>query len=498
MVSYATFGDRSGMLFAVRGAISKNILTLILLTGSAVAQGTAVSSPTSPTAATSSAGDRGNTGDGREQAGEPGQAPTGGKSSNWLWTLTLRNRTGWRTERPRTLQMSRQYLEAKGVYRIDANWSLTLEGRAHYDPIGRLGYPKRLWLDPRQLLLDGRVGRADLKLGLQQVVWGEADGLRVLDVINPLDYREFILEDFLDSRRPLWMARGDLPVGDGSLQLIWVPYFAPGRLPVGRDEFATGLFGPGGLATSPGAGLSPPVIELVPTRRPGYRPDSWQGGLRYRRTFGSWDLTANYFRGWEDLPTPYLGGSRSTPDSAPSILVSPRHERKEVLGGTATNSFGSLVVRLEAGLNPRVPLPVSSVRHPDGFARGTRFSGVAGVDYSARPWLWISGQYFIQTNHLASTTQAATRDPQPLFSRQSHLISFYLRTNFFRETLRPEIFILTGVNERQHLVRPRVIKVLSDHWTIGAGVDLLGGTSRSILGSFAGRDRVVIELKWIW
>lgn len=488
------------MLFAVRGEILQNSLLLLLLTGSAVAQGVTGSSPpsSSAVAATSHTGARGVTLAEMEGEGDADQASGSGKTSKWLWTLTLRNRTGWRVMSPRTLQMSRHYLEAKGVYQIDGTWSLTLEGRAHYDPVGRLGYPQRLWLDPRQVLLDGRVGRVDLKLGLQQVVWGEADGLRVLDVINPLDYREFILEDFLDSRRPLWMARADVPVGEGSLQLIWVPYFAPGRLPVGRDEFTPGLFGPVSIAAAPGPGLPPPAIDLAPTRRPGYRPESWQGGLRYRRTLGSWDLTANYFRGWEDLPTPYLGGLSSRPDTTPSILVSPRHERKQVLGGTATNSFGALVVRFEAGLNPGLPLPVSDLRHPDGFARGTRFSGVAGVDYSARPWLWISGQYFIQTNRLASTSKEAARDPQPLFPRQSHLVSFYLRTNFFRETLRPEVFVLAGVNERQYLVRPRVTKTLGDHWTIGAGIDFLGGASRSILGSFGGRDRVVVELKWMW
>ncbi|NDD65624.1 MAG: hypothetical protein EBZ36_16855, partial [Acidobacteria bacterium] len=101
-------------------------------------------------------------------------------------------------------------------------------------------------------------------------------------------------------------------------------------------------------------------------------------------------------------------------------------------------------------------------------------------------------------NRLASTSKEAARDPQPLFPRQSHLVSFYLRTNFFRETLRPEVFVLAGVNERQYLVRPRVTKTLGDHWTIGAGIDFLGGASRSILGSFGGRDRVVVELKWMW
>ena len=103
--------------------------------------------------------------------------------------------------------MSRTFFDGKGVLKISNDWRLTLEARAHIDPVERLGYPKSVWVDPRQVLLDGKVKKVDVKLGLQQVVWGQADGLRVLDVINPLDYREFILEDFLDSRRPLWLAR---------------------------------------------------------------------------------------------------------------------------------------------------------------------------------------------------------------------------------------------------------------------------------------------------
>lgn len=33
------------------------------------------------------------------------------------------------------------------------------------------------------------------RIGKQQVVWGEADGLKVLDVVNPQSFREFILDD---------------------------------------------------------------------------------------------------------------------------------------------------------------------------------------------------------------------------------------------------------------------------------------------------------------
>src|SRR5262245_3846426 len=413
------------------------------------------------------------------------------KPSNWNWSFSIRNRTSFRTDEPRVFQMSRTILDAKGIYRINDNWRLTLEGRAHYDPVERLGYPKNVWLDPRQALLDGKFKKVDLKLGLQQVVWGQADGLRVLDVINPLDYREFILEDFIDSRRPLWLARADAPVGKGSLQLIWVPYFAPGRVPAPDNEFGLGESFGLGLIGAAASGLNLPQLpyRVEKTERPAYQLKSSQFGARYSRSAGKWDLTANYFYGWEDTPTNYLGGVENAIKVAPPALIfKPRYDLKEVFGGTAATNFGSVVLRLEAGWNRNKATPVST-NTQTGFEKRGQFSSVAGLDWSAKTWLWVSGQYFL------SFTSAPQKDL--LLPRYNHLASIYFRTNFIRDTLRPELFVLTGLNQQEYLIRPRLTKTMGDHWSVGIGADFLGGKRTNVFGYFDTRDRVVIELKWL-
>ncbi|MEP7272328.1 MAG: DUF1302 family protein [Acidobacteriota bacterium] len=387
--------------------------------------------------------------------------------------------------------MSRSILEAKGTVKISDGWRITAELRAHYDPVRRLGYPPRLWIDPRQLAIDGKIGKVDLRFGLQQIVWGEADGLRVLDVINPLDYREFILEDFLDSRRPLWAARIEAPLAGGTLQFVGVPYFVPGRLPGPEDEFGSGsVFGSG--LTGHVAGLPPFVsVRALPAERPGYRLSSSQAGVRYRRSIGDWDLTANYFYGWEDIPTSYVGGIESGGAGAnPNILLKPRFDRKEVLGVTGTTNYGPVVVRLEVGWNRRKFVPSRNPTLDGGYARGGQFSGVVGVDYSPASWLWTSGQYFLQVS--------AAPGASLLLPRCSNLASFYARTNFFREKFRPEIFVLTGLNQKQYMIRPRVIRAFGDHFSVGAGADFLGGSETTTFGYFGTRDRAVVELKWMW
>lgn len=419
---------------------------------------------------------------------EPSPTP---KPSNWNWSLTLRNRTGFKLNEPHQWQMSRTQLDAKGVYKISDAWRLTLATRAHYDPVHRLGYPNKLWLDPRQAVVEGKAGKVDLKLGLQQVVWGQADGLRVLDVINPLDYREFILEDFLDSRRPLWLARADVPVEKGSLQLLWVPYFAPGRLPVEGNEFGAGQsFGLGlikaALQDSPLAQLP---LRAEKTARPPYQLRSSQFGARFSRAIKSWDWTANYFYGWEDVPTNYVGGFEQKPrEPLPTVIFKPRYDRKEVFGVTGANNFGPVVLRLEAGWNRKRSVAVSDQPLRDGFGKVGQFSSVVGLDYSPREWVWLSGQYFLS---FVSAPQERL-----LFPRYNHQASFFVRTNFFREKFKPELFVLTGLNQRQYLIRPRLTRSFGDHWSVGLGADYFGGRPTNIFGYFSTRDRAVLEVKW--
>jgi hypothetical protein len=94
-------------------------------------------------------------------------------------------------------------------------------------------------IDLRELYWDGSNTSTFWRLGKQQVVWGEADGLKLLDVINPQNFREFILDDFDDSRIPLWMANVEYTVGDNSLiQILWIPDTTTHELAPAHSPFA--------------------------------------------------------------------------------------------------------------------------------------------------------------------------------------------------------------------------------------------------------------------
>ena len=47
----------------------------------------------------------------------------------------------------------------------------------------------------------------DVRIGKQQVVWGTADGIKIMDVVCPTDQREYFLDNYADSRIPRWMLK---------------------------------------------------------------------------------------------------------------------------------------------------------------------------------------------------------------------------------------------------------------------------------------------------
>ncbi len=81
-------------------------------------------------------------------------------------------------------------------------------------------YTQNDWL--RELYVDTSIGdNLSLRLGKQQVVWGTADGIKLLDIVNPTDFREMAQNAMEDSRIPLWMINAEYSVGEtGNIQFI--------------------------------------------------------------------------------------------------------------------------------------------------------------------------------------------------------------------------------------------------------------------------------------
>ena len=84
---------------------------------------------------------------------------------------------------------------------------------------GHENYSQQDWL--RELYADTTAGDWDVRLGKQQVVWGTADGIKLLDMVNPTDWREFNQNTMADARIPVWMINAEKYLDNGgNVQVI--------------------------------------------------------------------------------------------------------------------------------------------------------------------------------------------------------------------------------------------------------------------------------------
>ncbi|MCW8963697.1 MAG: hypothetical protein OQL16_07855, partial [Gammaproteobacteria bacterium] len=110
-------------------------------------------------------------------------------------------------------------LGEESSWHLDLNMIYDSEG-VEKEYQGHQLYTQHDWL--KEAYIDTKWGdTTDIRLGKQQVVWGTADGIKLLDIVNPTDYREFSQNTMEDSRIPIWMVNVDTQIGEtGSLQFI--------------------------------------------------------------------------------------------------------------------------------------------------------------------------------------------------------------------------------------------------------------------------------------
>jgi len=93
------------------------------------------------------------------------------------------------------------------------------EIQAHDDLTAKGGYSGDYTQNAgiRELYTDIEAGNGwAARLGKQQIVWGTADGMKLLDIINPTDYAEMAQNQMEDSRLPVWA----LNLEAGSVQVV--------------------------------------------------------------------------------------------------------------------------------------------------------------------------------------------------------------------------------------------------------------------------------------
>ncbi|NOZ03903.1 MAG: DUF1302 domain-containing protein [FCB group bacterium] len=383
-----------------------------------------------------------------------------------------------------SLLNSNEYLILRNRLRLNVNYSPTDEafGYASFDV--KDDQLKGLELSLRELYIDLYFDNLDLRIGKQQIVWGEADGLFITDIVNPLDLREFILADFEDIRMGVNAIKAQAYFGDRRLEALWIPQFVPAKFSsVGEDwAFYTPL-------DKIAAIIPDSLIVVRDFTKPDKQPKNSEYGLRYSTLIKSIDFTLSWFRTWDDYPTFRQYYQPTQNPSAPfNVTITPVYDRINVYGGTFSTTVGSVVLRGEGAFYQNRNFYTADPRDGDRVVQKDFLNYMIGAEISPGN-RFLSGQFVQEI--------IPDYDDQLVLNKTTDMGTILMTRTFFNETVKQELFLIYNFTDEDYLGRVRFYYYPSDGIEVIVGTDILGGKKKDTLfGQFDENDNFYLKVKY--
>ncbi len=230
--------------------------------------------------------------------------------------------------------------------------------------------------------------RFNFKLGKQQVVWGETDFFRAMDIIHGYDmrWRGFLELENEELRKPLILGNVEIAVPElnGTFQLVYRPGWD-----AGEDVSNSLAFEGGRWASQPTRGFD--ILAIAPYNyhhKIGDVKDA-NYGFRWSGEFGQVGYSLNYYRGLMNDPVvlrnPRIGGAGGLGAfeggfAQPAEIVFPKVETFGVTFNAYSGVIDS-VIRGEVAYNPNLPYNTGTSTFVDLGAFGLGYDDrVSGLD----------------------------------------------------------------------------------------------------------------------
>ncbi len=382
---------------------------------------------------------------------------------------------------PGHVSMIKNQFIANATGAISDSLRYRVSGRVYYNSVYDLYnyYPKNVASDEksevelRDTYVDYSTGPWDIRLGKQQIVWGEAIGLFYADVINAKDLREFILPDFDMIRIPEWGMDVEYGKDDFHSEFVFIPAPEFNKKGVRDAEFAPPFPVPANVTS----------LSSSDAPRPQYGFDNSKLAMRTSYFFHGLDMSAFYLHGWTQSPVMFR-----TVDSG-DYNFTPRYNRLETVGLTFSKDLDNTILKGEFVFNHDGYFSVIDDQDADGVVRSDYVDYLLGVDRTFFEKIDVNLQFM----------QRAILDYHNSFfneNRFSNLVSLRIDREFLNNKLDTEFMVIAGLWSPNILYRPKVRYNLNDHWQLKIGADIFAGDANTLFGFYRNKSRYYCELTW--
>jgi len=418
----------------------------------------------------------------------------------------LKNETAFRFQDPATFTKIRNTLFLESTYKFNQRSQFFVSGWAWYDaaylyssydtinppndPNLPLPFVSRRqeedyrdYADLLEVYVDYYATHFDLRIGKQIVVWEKLLGFRIVDEINPLDFREFVLPDLIDFRIPLWTLKLDYYFKPYTLEFLWIPIFEPHKPAPPGSEWE--------------------LFQRLPEQEePAATFENSEVGARLLRTIQGIDLAFSYLYLWDPFPTPFreYTGFRfiNPPDKCiPTSLDIDQTITDPDCGPIFHPEFNRIhIFGVSAGFNLGTYILTGELSYIEGKYFGSRLADRDGdslLDFNGalkrdhiRWGLGIDSRLWNIDYSLAISQWILFGYDQILFQDQyDTFISFFGQKALENTKITTQIFILYLINNAEVLVKPKLSYPLTERMLLALGADLFFGNRENFLPDLA-------------
>lgn len=433
----------------------------------------------------------------------------------------LKNETAYRLREPRSVTKIRNILYLNANPDLSENLSLNASAWAYYDhaydffnyetiaarfernsdePIAfieNLDQERDSEIVKiRELYVDYSAEDYDLRLGKQYIIWGVLEGVRIVDEINPMDFRELILPDLLDYRIPLWSAKLDYYTDYGDLQFLLIPDLKFHKPAPSGSEWE--------------------LLQAVPNTR---SPESWklentEYGVKLDTSIFDTEFSFSYFYTWDDYPVIFRTVKIAASSSeAPEFF--PAYTRISIYGMTAVRQFDDYILKMELayvedkffGLSNTADDNNDDYVDTNGEIQKDHIRWGLGTDTVL--WGWDVAIGVMQWSIL-------DHDKNMIQDKIDTSYNAFVRREFSKYSLTLQMLWIYMQQLDESYLKPKAFVQITDNLQVAFGLDLFHGEKSDFglstvnaqgqfnvsvqraqfLGNFSNNDRAFFEIKY--
>ncbi|MCI1778510.1 MAG: hypothetical protein LKI53_00970 [Bacteroidales bacterium] len=307
----------------------------------------------------------------------------------------------------------------------------------------------------------------NIKAGRQIILWGVADGLRVTDIVSPMDYSEYLARDYDDIRIPVNAFRIKYIKPDYSCELVFIPSSEFFILPVDEEN-------PWSVTRS----LRMPYradMENTPSKT--FKNSEYGGRLSF--FFSGIDFSVSALHSWNKMPVFKYG---YTPGKD-TVLLDARYSRMNMLGADFSKPVGEFVLRGEiAGYFGEL-----IEFFGDDAVKKNTLSYLLGIDwYAADDWTFMVQYYQKIISNYKSFMKS---------DKNTAYATINVSKKILRSTLSLSTYAYIDLMNKAVFDRTSVDYSLTDQIHLMIGYDLFRG-DKGMLSSYKDNSEIWIKAKY--